>query len=67
MARVNPLYVLIYFIADLGALAWLLYALTDELPHAMLGLDSGAGTIIYAIIGVVGILSLGATVQKLAS
>jgi uncharacterized membrane protein YuzA (DUF378 family) len=67
MARVNPLYVLIYFIADLGSLAWLLYAFTDELPHAMLGLSDGAGTIIYAVIGVIAILSVGATVQKLAT
>jgi len=64
--RVNPLFVLIYFVADLGALAWLVYALTDELPHALLGLSSGVGTILYAIIGVVGILSVGATVQMLA-
>lgn len=65
MGRTNPLYVVFYFIADLGAISWLLYALTDELPHAILGLEDGTGTLLYVFIAIIGILSLGATIQKL--
>jgi len=66
MTHKNPVYVLLYFIADVGAIAWLLHAFTGDLPHEMLSLSGTVGTATYAIIGLVGILSLGATLQHLS-
>jgi len=65
MTRPNPLYVLIYLIADFGAIAWLAYAATGDLPHTLIGVTQGAGTLLYSVIGIIGLLSLVATGQYL--
>jgi uncharacterized membrane protein YuzA (DUF378 family) len=64
--RPNPLLVILYIISDFGALVWLVYAVTQQVPHELLGLSASAGTVIYTIVGLLGVISLVATGQKLA-
>lgn len=56
-----------YFVADIGALAWLYYGVTDKLPlETLLGFSSEVSTLAYAVIGAVGVISLVLTVMSLA-